>query len=106
MDQNKNEDNELGVNVIKKHSAMPKEMETFICDTIVNEKRKNSGSLFGLANAIDEKLTNQYGPNWSVFIITSGSVGFSVGTVPGSTIFLTHDGYDYIVFKTTGRLAC
>ena len=53
--KNKNEDNELneresekemqnklGINVIKKHSEMPMKMESFMIDTIIVEKLKHS----------------------------------------------------------------
>ena len=107
--ENEDEGNEintkesLGVNVIKKDSKMPIEMESFIIDTIVMEKLKNSGNpnLIDLAGAIRHKLTNQYGPTWCVLIsklpVTSA---FSYVRVKGSAITLTRDGLCYVVFKS------
>ena len=114
--KNENKDNEinareslkaiqkrLGVNVLRKDSEMLMETESFIMDAIVVETLKHSGNSNELSRAIYEKLTNQYGGNWSVIIVKSPippDFGFCVSRVQGSQIDLTYDGHAYAVFNT------
>ena len=90
----------LGVNVLRKDSEMLMETESFIMDAIVVETLKHSGNSNLLAKAISEKLTNQYGGNWSVIIGKIANTGFFGSKVQGSQIDLTYDGHAYAVFNT------
>ena len=94
----------LGVNVTRKDSGIPMEMESFIIDAIVVEKLKYPGNIKEIARAVNKKLTNQYGGCWSVLISKlpkSPESGYSIPYVRGSNIDLTYDGHLYTVFKSS-----
>ena len=117
--KNKNEDNELneretekakqnklGINVIKKHSEMPIKMESFIIDTIIVEKLKNSGNgnetpiKIEIAEAIHVKLNDKYGSGWNVLITNPKQAAMMATSKIGTFIFLKYDSCNYTVFKS------
>ena len=101
----------LGINIIiskfntysDSEWPMNVKLESFVTDTIVVQRLKNSGNFNEIARAIYEKLINQYGGSWSVLVVKSPispESGSCFSKVPGSQIDLTYDDHNYTVFNT------
>ena len=98
----KEKQNQLGINVIKKHSEMPMKMESFIIDTIIVEKLKHSGHFPEIANAITKKLNDQYGGFWCAIITKSWCAPLNgcLSGKNGSHIFLAYENCYFAIFQS------
>ena len=92
----------LGINVTVKDSKMPRQMESFIIDTIIVEKLKHSGHFPEIANAITKKLNCQYGGFWCAIITKSWCAPLNgcLSGKNGSHIFLAYENCYFAIFQS------
>ena len=96
----------LGINVTVKDSKMPRQMESFIIDTIIVEKLKHLGNWNEIAAAIVKKLEDQYGGRWCAIIAKSWSApesGYYLSPINDSYIFLAFEKSFFTICQTSDQ---
>ena len=97
----------LGINVIVKDSKMPRQMESFIIDTIIVEKLKHLGNWDEIAAAIGKKLNDQYGGHWCTIIANcnwrASESGYYLSSLNDSYIFLAYQNRFFTICQNSDQ---
>ena len=91
-----------GLTIREKDSSMSHKMSEFITDAIIIAKVKNAGVMSKMAEAINEKLEENFGGSWTVIVMKSDHGGWAMNGIPsmkGTYIEVDHGAHTYVIFK-------